>query len=71
MEAQKFKTTINCAGCLAKVTPLLNGVAGEDNWEVDVKNPDKMLTVTADADVSEEAIIKAVNQAGFKAEAVG
>ena len=71
METQKFKTSINCMSCVAKVTPLLNQVAGEDNWEVDVKNPDKTLTVTVDPNVSRDAIIKAVSKAGFKAEAIG
>ena len=70
METQKFKTTINCMGCVAKVTPLLNQLAGEDNWEVDVKNPNKTLTVSADDTVSNEAIIEAVKKAGFKAEPI-
>jgi copper chaperone len=70
METKKFKTTINCSGCVAKVTPFLNQVAGEDNWEVDVQNPSKILTVAADGNVSEQEIIEAVKKVGFKAEPI-
>jgi copper chaperone len=69
MEALKFKTNIKCSGCLEKVIPYLNQAAGEDKWEVDVQNPQKILTVTG---ATNEAKIKeAVQKAGFKAEKVG
>ncbi len=69
MKTLKFKTNIKCAGCLAKVSPILNETAGEDNWEVDINTPEKILTVVAD-DVDESSIIFAVNEAGFVAESV-
>ena len=31
----KFKTSINCGGCIAKVTPYLDSVKGITKWEVD------------------------------------
>ncbi len=68
MEALKLKTTIKCSGCIAKATPFLDEVAGENNWSVDVQNPDKVLTITSDNAVSAESVIKAVQDAGFKAE---
>ncbi len=69
METMKFKTDIKCSGCLAAVTPYLNQAAGEDQWEVDIQNPQKILTVVGS---TEEAKIKeAVQKAGFKAEKVG
>jgi copper chaperone len=67
METAKFKTNIKCSGCVAKVTPFLNETVGEDNWEVDVNNPEKILTVVKDG-ISEADVIKAVQEAGFKAE---
>lgn len=70
METQKFKTTINCSGCLVKVTPILNQVVGEDNWEVDIQNPNKTLTVATDDIVPEEQIIQAIKKVGFKAEKI-
>lgn len=65
----KFKTTINCGGCLAAVTPSLNQTVGEGNWQVDLNNPDKILTVHTSA-VDEETVIAAVAKAGFKAASI-
>jgi copper chaperone len=41
---------------------------GEDNWEVDYNNPSKVLTVVGEND--KEKVIKAVEKAGYKAEAL-
>ena len=68
METIKFKTTIKCAGCVAKVTPFLNEALGEDNWEVDYNNPAKVLTVVGEDD--KKKVIQAVEKAGYKAEAL-
>lgn len=68
METLKFKTTIKCSGCVGKVTPFLNKAAGEENWEVDVQNPEKVLTVVLENNITEQAIVKAVEEAGYKAE---
>lgn len=70
MKTLQFKTTIKCSGCVAKSTPYLNEAVGEDNWEVDVQNPQKVLTVATDAEVDEQVVIQAVEKAGFKAEAI-
>jgi copper chaperone len=67
MKTLQFKTNIKCAGCLAKVTPVLNETAGENNWKVDTENPDKILTVSTD-NLTEAEIKAAVEKAGFKAE---
>lgn len=66
MESLKFKTTIKCSGCVNKVTPFLNEALGEDNWEVDYNNPQKILTVVGEPDKSK--VIQAVEKAGYKAE---
>ena len=66
MESLKFKTTIKCSGCVAKVTPFLNEALGEDNWEVDYNNPSKVLTVVGEKDQAK--VIQAVEKAGYKAE---
>jgi copper chaperone len=68
MKVLKFKTNINCSGCVAGVTPYLNRVEGI-KWSVDIQNPDKILTVeTEEAD--EGQIEKAVQKAGYKIEKV-
>lgn len=69
METLKFKTNIKCDGCLAKVTPKLNKTAGEDNWEVDIKTPEKILTVASE-NMDESAIVSAIKEAGFTAQRI-
>jgi len=66
MKTIKLKTTIKCDGCIAKVTPFLNEAVGKDQWQVNTLDPSKILTVHSDQDPSK--IIKAVQEAGFKAE---
>ena len=68
MEEIKLKTTIKCSGCIATATPFLNAAVGENNWTVDVQNPDKVLTIKNGHSISPENVIKAVQVAGFKAE---
>ena len=68
MEALKFKTTIKCSGCVAKVTPYLNEALGEQKWDVDYNNPSKILTVVGERD--KKKVIQAVEKAGYKAEAL-
>ncbi len=70
METLKFKTTIKCSGCVSKATPFLNQAVGEENWEVDVKNPDKILTVVKESETTEQDVLKAIQEAGYKAEKV-
>ena len=68
MNTLKFKTNINCSGCVAAVTPVLNEVAGKDNWNVDTQNPSKVLTVNTD--LPEANITRAIANAGYKIESL-
>lgn len=65
MNTLKFKTNINCGGCVRSVTPALNQVEGIESWKVDTDNPDKILTVKVH-NHNKEAVMKAVKKAGFK-----
>jgi len=67
MKTLKFKTTINCGGCLAKVTPFLNAEKGIEKWDVDINNPEKTLTVEA-CEIEADRVMEAVKKAGFKIE---
>jgi copper chaperone len=69
MTTLKFKTTINCGGCIAKVTPFLNQVEGINKWDVETTNPQKILTVETEKPIQDE-IIKGLSQLGYKAEAI-
>lgn len=67
MDKFQFKTNIKCGGCVAQVTSHLNALEGIRSWEVNIQNPDKILTVIADG-AKASSIKEAVTQAGFKAE---
>lgn len=67
METVQFKTNIKCSGCIAAVTPVLNELAGEGKWEVDLQSADKVLTVSIEK-ASEQEIKKAIENTGYKAE---
>ncbi|MEO7802057.1 MAG: heavy-metal-associated domain-containing protein [Ginsengibacter sp.] len=67
MKTIEVKTNINCGACVSKVTPALNDTVGKDNWKVNTMNPQKVLTVTTE-NLSEDEVIKAVENAGYKAE---
>ena len=69
METVQFKTNIKCSGCIAGVTPALNEVAGDNNWEVNLQTADKILTVSTEK-ASEQQIKEAVERAGYKAEVI-
>ena len=69
MGTLKFKTTINCGGCLAKVTPFLNDEKSIEKWEVNTSTPEKTLTVDTE-ETDPEKIISAVEKAGFKIEQI-
>lgn len=61
----KFKTNINCGGCVSRVTPFLNKVEGIDSWKVDTSDENKILTVQSNGATPED-IIKAVEKPGFE-----
>lgn len=67
METLKFKTNINCGGCVAKVTPELNATEGICRWNVDTNNSNKILTVETD-NLSKKEVMDVVKKAGFKIE---
>ncbi|WP_339667001.1 heavy-metal-associated domain-containing protein [Maribacter arcticus] len=69
MKTLKFKTNINCGGCVSKVSPLLNNQKGVESWEVDTANPDKILTIESDG-ATEEDVQATLQKVGFKAEFV-
>ena len=67
MQTLKFKTNINCGGCIKAVTPALNGEKAIQSWQVDTDNPDKILTLSTDLSAAQvEALIA---EAGFEAQA--
>ena len=67
MSEAKFKTTIQCNGCLSKVTPKLNEFLEEQSWSVDLESDDRILTVNDD-NISVDVVVSAVKSVGFEIE---
>ncbi len=69
MKTLKFKSNINCTGCLSKVTPILNDEKAIHEWNVDLESKDRILTVKTDG-LSSEDIQKIVSKAGFNSSTI-
>ena len=70
METLKFKTNIKCDSCIATVTPALNTLQGLNKWEVDLTNPDKILTVQSGDGLSASEVINTLKTKGYNAEKI-
>ena len=69
MENLKFKTNIKCGSCIATVTPHLNETVGEGKWQVDLTDPNRILTI--EDGKMESKVIESLQKAGYKAERIG
>ena len=67
METKKFKTNAKCGGCVAQIAESLNKILPREQWDIDLNSADKILSVTSN---QSDAVIKAVSDAGFKAEKI-
>lgn len=65
----KFKTTLDCGGCVSKVKSDLDNVAGISHWDVDTANTDKILTVSSTG-ITEDEVVAIIKSKGFKAEPI-
>lgn len=63
-----YKSTIQCSACVAKVTPVLDEVAGKGQWSVDLSSPARTLTI--ETDVQPEKVAQALAKVGYRAEPV-
>ena len=69
MKTKQYKTNIMCGSCIAKVTPVLNEILGESHWEVDIKDPKKILTVSLE-NADEKDLKTALQKVGYKLEEI-
>ena len=71
MSTLKFKTNIQCTGCIEKITPYLHKIPAISNWKVDLKDPQRPLSVTTsagDTASTEQAVITQIKAAGYQIE---
>lgn len=64
-----FKTNIKCNGCIATVTPFLDGEKQIQEWKVDLENPDRVLSVKSE-ELSSENVIDLLKKSGYTAEEI-
>jgi len=69
MKTVRYKTNINCEGCLKSVSPFLNQLDNIDTWKVDIENPEKILEVNLE-DEDTATVTDAVKKAGFEIEEI-
>lgn len=67
MKTFKFKTNINCGGCIDTVSSYLDNAQEINQWEVDTANEDKVLTVSGPESLDSKDVVEIVNLAGFSA----
>jgi copper chaperone CopZ len=65
----KFKTNVNCNHCLNKITPVLNSDESITEWNVDLANEDKVLTVKGEH-VDGNSVIESLSKVGYMAEII-
>ena len=65
----KFKTNINCGGCIAKVKPALDNAPGIKNWHVDTENADKILSIESDG-ITDDQVMEIIKAKGFTIEKI-
>lgn len=64
-----FKTNLKCSGCIAKITPFLNGEKQIEEWNVDLENPDRVLSIKTES-FSPESVKELLKKAGYNAEEI-
>ena len=69
MKQLKFKTNINCTGCLSKVKPVLETEKQIEKWEIDLESDDRLLRVDTEELVADDIKLK-LARIGFNAEEV-
>ncbi|WP_257657616.1 heavy-metal-associated domain-containing protein [Parapedobacter lycopersici] len=65
----QFKTNLNCGGCVSKVQADLDNASGVCEWNVDINNSDKVLTVKSEG-ISADEVIAIIKSKGFTAESL-
>lgn len=68
MNTYKFKTNINCNGCINTVKPVLS-TEKINKWDVDISTPEKILTIESDK-LSSDEIKKILSEIGYFAELI-
>ena len=69
----KFTTTLQCGGCIKKVSPHLDAIDGIYSWDVKLNSVNKILKAEVDperVDEIKQAIVKALEKEEYSAKPV-
>lgn len=64
MRTMIFRTNAKCEGCLARIEKTLQGKINREEWNLDLSNPDRTLTVFSDK-LTDKEIMELINKAGY------
>ena len=67
MNTMIFKTNAKCEGCLAKIEEILQGKISREEWNLDLSDSNRPLTVASDT-LAADDVVKLISKAGFKIE---
>ena len=67
MGTMTFKTNAKCMGCLAKIEEILQGKMNREEWNLDLSDSNRPLTVMSDKLAAGERV-ELISKAGFKIE---
>lgn len=67
MELVTYTTNINNEAAACKVAAKLNAVVGAANWQLELDNPQHLLTVYSPGIVDEQEVRAAIRKAGYRA----
>ncbi len=67
MKTFKIKTNLKCGNCVANVQHSLDAVSEIKSWSVDLKNPDRVLTIEADDEHAVGLAMDILVKAGYHA----
>lgn len=66
-EYNDFKTNAKCEGCLAKIEEILQGKISREEWNLDLSDSNRPLTVASDK-LAADDVVELISKAGFKIE---
>jgi len=64
MKTLRFKTNIESTQSVANISNFIDNTNGIKNWEIDLRSPDKVLTIRGDVN-RPSTIVRRIHKAGF------
>ena len=70
MQTFRIKTTIKCNNCVAKVKKKLDTAKEIAGWSIDLKSPDRILTVEAEGNEAVSVVERILQDSGYRLEII-